>query len=171
MALTLISIVPTVKPAPPTLTSVLHVSPIPLQTFDITMFTPTPAFVWNFTVSLTGKDAGSDGFDFVLDTLPSPTNPGAGIPPFVALFSDQNLTQWLSTPLTIIDPVRGFEVTHSTQELAISVFGGGSGTVTVGVFTMTFHPTLNGTYHIAFLNPTVFENLIAGVASTIHVDV
>ncbi|SRR5712692_2841116 len=85
-----------------------HARSIPLQTFDIVIATSTRAFVWNFTVDLTGKDAGSDGFNLVVDASGG-TNQQV---PLVLLFSDQNLTQWLSEPLS----------THGAQELAIAAY-------------------------------------------------
>ena len=49
------------------LNAITHSISIPLQTFDIIVTTPTRALVWNFTVDLTGKDAGSDRFNLVVD--------------------------------------------------------------------------------------------------------
>ena len=146
------------------LNAITHSISIPLQTFDIILTTPTRAFVWNFTVDLTGKDAGSDRFNLVVDASGG-TNQQV---PLVLLFSDQNLTQWLSEPLT----------THGAQELAIAAYvptifysyiAGGQ---TIGsAVTIPFRPLASGVYHVAVLNPNVFENLVAGVQATIHLEI
>ena len=157
VALALVSVVPVAKPAPPSLTTTLHVSPIPLQSFNITIFTPNPAFVWNFTVSLTGKDVGSDRFNLVLET-----GGDDGIPLLLLLFSDQNLTAWLTAPVTL----------SSGQELALwaaspipfAVVNNQRATVD----SLNFNPPVSGTYHIAVVNPDAFCGCVAGVPSTFH---
>ena len=146
------------------LTVTRHATTIPLQLFDIVITTPTRAFVWNFTVDLTGKGVGSDNFNLVVDASGG-TNQQV---PMVLLFSDLNLTQWLSAPLT----------THGAQELAIAAYvpspfysyiGGGQ---TIGsAVTISFLPLASGIYHIAVLNPNAFENLVAGVQATIHLEI
>src|SRR5438034_10528387 len=146
------------------LNAITHSISIPLQTFDIIVTTPTRAFVWNFTVDLTGKDAGSDRFNLGVDASGG-TNQQV---PLVLLFSDQNLTQWLSEPLA----------THGAQELSIAAFVPSpffsyiAGSQTIGsAVTITFFPYGGGIYHIAILNPNVFENLTPGVQATIHAEI
>jgi len=141
-----------------------HKTTIPLQIYDIIITTPTRAFVWNFTVDLTGKDVGSNRFNLVVDASGG-TNQQV---PLVLLFSDQNLTQWLSEPLA----------THGAQELAIAAFVPSpffsyiAGSQTIGsAVTITFFPYGGGIYHIAILNPNVFENLTPGVQATIHAEI
>ena len=145
------------------LTSV-HTRIIPLQIYDLVITTPTRGLVWNFTVDLSSKDPGSDRFNLVVDGSGST----AQQVPLVALFSDQNLTQWLSQPLT----------THVTQELAYSAFVPTSynsyitgSQVIAGAETMTFFPPSSGLYHVVTLNPNAFENLIPGVQATIHMEI
>ncbi len=153
-------------PASPKLsfTTTFHTATIPLQVFDIVLTTPTPAFVWNFTANLTGKDVGSDKLSLVVDVG------GGAIPPLLLLFSEQNLTAWLSTPLT----------THSGQQLAYwaavpnpfaalgpTASGGSRGTAD----TINFSPPASGTYHILVLNPNAFENLVPGVSANVHFEI
>jgi len=142
-----------------------HKTTIPLQIYDIIITTPTRAFVWNFTVDLTGKDIGSDRFNLVVDASAST---GAQVP-LIILFSDQNLTTWLSEPLS----------THGAQELAYSAFVPASYNSALGAFsqaiasaeTMLFFPPASGIYHIAVLNPNAFGNYVAGVQASIHVEI
>jgi hypothetical protein len=147
------------------LTSTFHVSPLPLQIYDIVLTTPTPAFVWNLTANLNGKDAGSDKFSLIVDVG------GGAIPPLLLLLSDRNLTSWLSTPLT----------THGGQELAYwaavpnpfaaaGPIASGTGSRGTGD-TINFSPPASGTYHIAILNPNAFQNMVPGVSSNVHVEI
>ena len=136
-----------------------HITPMPLQVFDIVLTTPTRAFIWNFTANLAGKDVGSDRFSFVVDV----GGGGNTNPPLLLLFSDQNLTTWLSSPLTI----------HSGQELAywavipMPSFGLPLGTAD----TVNFSPPASGTYHIVILNPNAFENSVPGVPANVHIEI
>jgi hypothetical protein len=155
----------TVSSAPKTtLTTTVHTNIIPLQVYDLVITTPTRGFAWNFTVDLTGKDPGSDRFNLVVDASGST----AQQVPLVVLFSDANLTQWLSEPLT----------THNTQELAYSAYVPTSynsfitgNQVIAGAETMTFFPPASGLYHVITLNPNAFENLTPGVQATIHMEI
>ncbi len=106
VGLILFAIVTAPASAPPkfSLMSTLHSRPIPLEVRDLVLVTPTRAFVWNFTVDFTGKDGGSDRFDFVLDVVSTT---------LVAVMSDSNLTAWLSSPLNV----------SSTQRLSYSAIG------------------------------------------------
>lgn len=148
-----------------TLTIAPHKAMIPLQTYDIIITTPTRAFIWNFTVDLTGKDIGSDRFNLVVDASAST----AAQIPLIVLFSDQNLTTWLSEPLT----------THGAQELAYSAFVPASYNSALGAFsqtiasaeTMTFLPLASGIYHVVVLNPNAFGNYVAGAQASIHLEI
>ena len=144
------------------LTTAVHNVVVPLQVFDIIITTPTRGFVWNFTVDLTGKDPGSDRFNLVVDASGSSRE---GSVPLVALFSDQNLTKWLSTSLT----------THSSQELAywateqFPPFPGGA--VNFGASTLTFLPPVGGTYHVVAVNPVSYFGNAPGVTTNLHFEI
>ncbi len=135
----------------------VHTNPIPLQVFDITVVTPR-AFVWNFTVDFTGKDAGSETFTLVIDYA------GAQL---VLLMSEKNLTDWLSSPLTV----------HSGQRLAFSAFtnpspicaGTSPSPICTGTVTLNFRPPASGSYHLVFV-PYGFLGTVPGV-QTLHIEV
>ncbi len=47
-----------------------------------------------------------------------------------------------------------------------------AGGQTIGsAVTIPFRPLASGVYHVAVLNPNVFENLVAGVQATIHLEI
>ena len=154
----------TVGLPPITLITTLHTNPIPLETFDLTIVTPTRWFLWNFTVDLAGKDVGSDRFDLVVDAA---TAVGFGDypSPLILLFSDQNLTTWLSMPLT----------PHSGQRLAYAAFTPtflepGDGTRIESV-TINFLPPANGIYHIVIMTQFAFQAIVPGVESRLHIEI
>ncbi len=146
------------SPHKPVSTTQSFSQPVPLQVFDPTVVTPRGAFVWNFTVDFTGKDAGSDTFTLVTDY------DGAAL---VLLMSEKNLTDWLSSSPSI----------HIGQELAISAFTlpqgistpGCGGYCTSHTVTLNFRPPASGSYHLVFV-PT---GTVYGTVSvqTLHIEV
>ena len=149
--------------APPKLflTSILHTNPIPLQTYDVVLTTPTRAFVWNFTVDSANKDVGSDSFAFVVDAVEIAETTTT----FVYLFSNKNLTDWLSSPLTV----------HSGQRLAYWSLTSPKicdGTGSCGsAYSFHFVPPASGLYHIVIANNNALQNRIPGVQSTYHIEI
>ncbi len=133
----------------------VHTDPIPLQVFDVTVVTPR-AFVWNFTADFAGKDAGSNTFTLVIDYS------GASL---VLLMSEKNLTDWLSSPLTV----------HSGQRLAFSAFTNpfpicaATCSETSLTATLNFRPPASGSYHLVFV-PIGFLGTVPGV-QTLHIEV
>jgi len=148
-------------PPMPSLLSTLHRNPFPLQIYDVTLTTPTRAFVWNFTVDFANKDVGSDSFELVVDAV----EVGTTRTTFVYLFSDQNLTDWLSAPVAL----------HSGQRLAYwasssPVICDGTGFCGTAD-SFHFAPPAAGLYHVAIVNQNALQNLVPGVQSTYHVEI
>ena len=148
-------------PPMPSLLSTLHRNPFPLQTYDVTLTTPTRAFVWNFTVDSANKDVGSDSFAFVVDAVEIAETTTT----FVYLFSNKNLTDWLSSPLTV----------HSGQRLAYWSLTSPKicdGTGSCGsAYSFHFVPPASGLYHIVIANNNALQNRIPGVQSTYHIEI
>lgn len=151
-------VTPTSAPLKLSLNVTLHAVQIPLQVYDPVLTTPTRAFVWNFTVNLTGKDVGRDQFSFVMDI--KGTN-------YMLLLSDQNLTAWLAS-----------SASKDGSNLAYWASTPGSFTINEGgtynphsIDALNFAPPSSGTYHIAFANPTAFQGVVNGVASSMHVEI
>ncbi len=161
------SLIPATATPKLSVTSTLHTTTIPLQIYNPVLTTPTRAFVWNFSVNLAGKDVGSDRFNLVVDA--SGVSPEGSVP-LLLLFSDRNLTDWLSAPLTA----------HSGQQFAYAGFAPStfatptppSGLAsTASAITIDFMPAASGTYHIVAMNPDAFANLVPGVQANVHFEI
>jgi hypothetical protein len=152
-------LIPVSAPHQLTLLSTLHTSSIALQVFDVQVTTPTRAFVWNFTVNLSGKDVGSDRFTLVLDIRGSTT---------AFLFSDQNLTAWLSAPALISN---GTNLSLSALDAGVFVDSNQGGAVMHSIGTLCCLAAASGRYHVAIVNPTAYGNVINGVTTSLHVEI